>query len=584
MAKIPRQVSRQVIPSGRVAGAIIPTGIADVGQGIEARGLGALGVGVGDLGQALQQIALADGKSEASTARGLADSEIRLLQESLKANNDPKTFDDELTKSLETIQGFRPESGVGGKQFDDFLEDAVPAWQSGVNILKIQRTQSNIEAAYIANSARASAAGDIVELSRLIDEAVNTTGVITPEQGARDLASGEAVVNRINKQRDETTVLDAAFAVWRDTGQLKDGLAVIDQSGLDDKARVENEFKTRVTNRRAEEKIRLEEQQETDRGTINDAMYVNKNYSVSFDAIQNSSLSETEKRPLFKENEDRARLAASGRSEANDPVALDKVTTAIAQLGNDTLPLADAKKIFSENSHLLKATTADELWKQLIGEFDRSIDTASARVRSDIRLRAIGRTESALDRLLEALAGASGKDQLKLEERIATAREKFNLELSNFNRWEETQRAWRRANNEATPEQIQKEGMRAWFTEFAGKDTTRLRLEESIGEVPGKKPSSTSLLPNGRVLMRNPPRKMPASRGGGTVPGTLFQINPEDVNKKLADGWKLVPIKDRPKKEKPPEERIRMVSPDGRTGTISADKVDEAIAQGWKRL
>ncbi len=629
MADIPTRV-RQVAPSGRVAGAVIPFDIADTGQGIEAQGLAGLGRGVGDLGISLGKIAFAEGASEASTARGLADSEIRLLQESLKKNNDPNTYDAELTKSLEVIQGFRPESGVGGKQFDDFLEDAVPAWQSGVNILKIQRTQSNIEAAYITNFARASAAGDIVELNRLIDEAVNTTGVITPEQGARDLASGEAVVNRINKQKDETTVLEAAFAVWRDTGQLKDGLAVINSSGIDDKARVENEFKTRVINRRAEEKIKLEEQQEIDRGTINKAMYVDKNYSVSFDAIRVSSLSEKDKALKFKENEDRARLASIGEPEKNDSGALDAITTVIAQVGNDTLPLADAKAIYNEKSPFLKSTTADELLKELNKAFDASVDTAAARVRTDVRLRAVGRTESALDRLLEALAGAPAKDQEPLERRIASAREKFNLELSNFNRWEETHRAWRRTNNKATPEQIQQEGMRSWFTEFAGKNISQLRREEEPGTVPGEEPKAkipalTTLSPIEEQFFRvsfakiakennlNPdpddPRHFYDYRALFEETGKLkigpqkhfpskFKIlghpnlivNGRDTRTGEQATPELIAANTEANKKvkslsiSPPTERVRMISPDGKTGTIPQDKVEQAIKFGWKKL
>ncbi len=63
MAKIPRQVSRQVIPSGRVAGAIIPSGIADTGQGIEAQGLADLGGAIADTGGVIAELALRDRKA-----------------------------------------------------------------------------------------------------------------------------------------------------------------------------------------------------------------------------------------------------------------------------------------------------------------------------------------------------------------------------------------------------------------------------------------------------------------------------------------------------------------------------------------
>ena len=56
MARVPRQVARQVIPSGRVAGAVIPTSLSDVGQGIEAQGLAGLGRGIGDFSESVFQI------------------------------------------------------------------------------------------------------------------------------------------------------------------------------------------------------------------------------------------------------------------------------------------------------------------------------------------------------------------------------------------------------------------------------------------------------------------------------------------------------------------------------------------------
>ncbi len=410
------------------------------------------------------------------------------------------------------------------------------------------------------------------------------SGLMTEKFAKAQLAVDLDVLDAAEAKVAVGNASQVGFEAWQDTGNVKDGLDAIDAiEGLtgSDKDTAESEYKRRVANRQAEDTLELEAQQEEDRGTINEAMYVNKDYNASFDAINNSRLSEKEKRPLLKENEDRAKLAASGRSEANDPAALDKVTTAIAQLGNDTLPLSEAKRIFKENSRFLKATTADSLWKELIGEFDASVDTAAARVRGDVRLRAIGRTESALDRLLEALAGAPTEDQPALENRIATAREKFNLELANFNKWEQTQRAWRRANPDATPEQIQQEGMRSWFTEFAGKNVVRLRSEAKTGTIPGKK-VPTSTLPNGKELMRKPAKKRATSRGGGVIPGAVFQVLQEDVAERLKEGWTREVIPE-VKPEGITAERVRVVSPDGREGTVPADKVDQ-LPEGWKKL
>lgn len=353
MARVPRQVARRVIPSGRVAGAVIPTSLADVGQGIEARGLADIGRGVEDLGVALGKIAFAEGTSQASTARGLAGTEIKLLNTSLDSNNDPKTYDDELDKAIERIRALRPESGVGGKQFDDFLEDAIPQWQTGVNIKKIQRTEANIRGDYLLNKQRADANGDLAESNRLTDEAENITGVITPEQAARDRIQSQRFITALNTERAETAVLDAAFAKWQQAGELKEAFKVIADSGLDDKARLENELKTRVTNRRAEEQVELEKQQEADLANINQLIFFDKNYDAANTAIQNSSLTEKEKGTLLADSGRRADAAAKGVDIVNDRVEEARLFDLSLKIWNGTISKPEFDAELMENAHKL---------------------------------------------------------------------------------------------------------------------------------------------------------------------------------------------------------------------------------------
>ena len=316
--------------------------------------------------------------------------------------------------------------------------------------------------------------------------------------------------------------LTAGFKAIRENPNVSEG----------DKQEVESELKTRVQNQRAENRLRLEAAQEQQLDDINKQMYTEKNYTAAAAAIEASDLSEREQGSLLRENDTRARLAANGQAETNDPVAVDEVSTAIAQVGNDTLPLEDAKKVLNENRHLLKSEKVVEFQEELNKEFDRSVDTAYSRVRGDVRLRAIGKTESALDRLIEGLVGVPADEQKSLEDRITTARKKFNLELDNFNRWEDSIRAWRRKeeNRAAAPEEIQKEGLRSWITDYSRKTPEQL---EAISEAE-------------------------RSRLNPTKPRRSDLI-----------------------KSKPP---VKMQSPDGRTGTIPADQVEAAIAAGWKKL
>ncbi len=249
-----------------------------------------------------------------------------------------------------------------------------------------------------------------------------------------------------------------------------------------DKTKTQNDLRGEINARRAEEKLALEDRQNKDLGDINQIMYIDKDYQKAVTFIKASSFDEKRKGALLKENDQRSRLAAAGEPETNVPSAVDNVSTAIAQVGNDTLPLATAKKILNANRANLKSEKVTEFTEELNKEFDRSVDTAYARVRQDVRLRAVGKTESALDRLIEGLVGVKADDQKSLEDRITTAREKFNLELDNFNRWEDSLRAWRRRdeNRTAAPEKIQNEGVRSWATDFSGKTLPQLRVESEL--------------------------------------------------------------------------------------------------------
>lgn len=166
----------------------IPFGIADTGEDIEARGLGILGGGIANLTTALDQIAEAEGVSQAATARAQSNKEMRDLELRLKENNDPSTYQDEFKKSLQTVEGFRPKSGIGSKRFDDMLSRAIPAWESGVEVLRFNKTKDIAEGAYISNLSDAIVSSDIETATAVIEEA-RDTGVITNEQAEKDLAS-----------------------------------------------------------------------------------------------------------------------------------------------------------------------------------------------------------------------------------------------------------------------------------------------------------------------------------------------------------------------------------------------------------
>lgn len=323
----------------------------------------------------------------------------------------------------------------------------------------------------------------------------NSEAMIQAGTWEREKEERRAKVDVIGMEETKKNILidnavGGAFAIWESTvtednpdGNLNLAFDVVEgDPNIPDgeKQEIESELKTRVTNRRAENKIQLETQRETDRDTISKLMYTEKNFQAATTAIEASRLDEKEQRSLLKESASRADLIARGIQKKDSQPALDKVTTAIAQVGDDTLSLIDAKKVLNDNKANLTDEKVLELTEELNKEFDRSTDTAFSRVRTDVRSFAVGRSESLIDRLLDVLAQEPDKTkQAETETRIATEREKFDLELENFNRWEASLRDWRRQekNRTASPEEIQKEGIRSWRTEFAGKSIEQLRRE-----------------------------------------------------------------------------------------------------------
>ncbi len=114
MAKIPRQVSRQITPSGRTGGVITPSDIADTGAGVEARGLGALGGGISDISQAFSQIKVRENQADDLLASDNITNAIKNTNNRIglakKQSPDPKTWakivEDEWDATSETIKQF----------------------------------------------------------------------------------------------------------------------------------------------------------------------------------------------------------------------------------------------------------------------------------------------------------------------------------------------------------------------------------------------------------------------------------------------------------------------------------------------
>ncbi len=205
MARVPT-FTRRITPSGRVGGVTIPESIADTGEGLEAQGLAALGRGISDIGIALAQIAQAEGTSQFATARAQSNKRIREFELETQTINDPSIYRAGLTAAIEEMEAFRPKSAVGSKMFDDFLAEQTPAWEAGTDVLAFNKTKDLAEGAYISNLSDAIVDGDVTTAEKVINEAA-TTGVITNEKAARDLAT---VPSRVIESQVKTVFTNAS--------------------------------------------------------------------------------------------------------------------------------------------------------------------------------------------------------------------------------------------------------------------------------------------------------------------------------------------------------------------------------------
>ncbi len=474
MTDIPRNIGRQALPSGRTGGVAAPLSIGDTGQGVIGRGLAALGGGITDLGQALSQIEQAEGTSQASTAIGQADSERRLSSQRLLDINDPDERQAEFDASQETIKTFTPPSRVGAFKYEQFIKQSTPSWTVDFEIAGIIKRKSLIEGAYIGDWNSAIQKGDLVEADRLTVEARDDTGVITPQEAANRLNESPSLV----VQSQVTAILNNA-SQFVSKGNPDSAILEVARAEI-----ILNDPKLNI-NPKTEESLRASAKA-TKRSVLSTQRIAQQNNADDF-LVQISQGKVPAATTIRQLEADLAtnkitgddfkslRTFALNPSVINKPRAVDAVSTAISQVGDDTRSLESAKKVLRENASGLKPEKVTEFTEELNKAFDTSTDTAFSRVRTDVKLRAVGKSEGILDRLIEALT--SKPTDKALEDRVATAREKFNFELDNFNKWEQSLRAWRRKNADASPEQIQSEGMRSWRTEFSGKGIEELRSE-----------------------------------------------------------------------------------------------------------
>jgi hypothetical protein len=138
MARIPRQISRQVLPSGRVGDVPIPSDIADTGAGIEARGLGALGRGIGALGQDLFKIEQI--KQRERDNASIADA---ISAENKLVNDEVNKIKNTVYASVDEINADRERLSTAISDHRDLVSAGMSERASGIFVNRSKITESS---------------------------------------------------------------------------------------------------------------------------------------------------------------------------------------------------------------------------------------------------------------------------------------------------------------------------------------------------------------------------------------------------------------------------------------------------------
>jgi len=232
MANIPQYGTRKVTPSGRVGGAAIPFSVADTGQGLEAQALGAIGKGIGDVADVMQEIQERDDKavdiSQASTDSKSIDNISKEFASWKQANPDPMQYDQEsITKFWDDYEGATKD--LSGYRTPEAKAKAEAYWSANreefIATQTIKATDArgklsieNSKASYLAKAAR----GEGGELERGLTEDAYLNYYGNKEQvsglmSSLDIKAEEMRVENLVKQGDfesatELTAKTSAFS------------------------------------------------------------------------------------------------------------------------------------------------------------------------------------------------------------------------------------------------------------------------------------------------------------------------------------------------------------------------------------
>jgi len=196
----------------------------------------------------------------------------------------------------------------------------------------------------------------------------------------------DAIIKAVKEKGNDEfvkTVAGVGFAAWERTvtkenpqGDLAVAFAAIDELNLPeaDKAVAESQMRTRVTNRRAENTLKLEAQQEQQLDDINQLIYFDKNYDAAMKAVDASSLDEKAQSSLFADIQRRAAAAVKHKDIVTDRSVFERLYNDALGIWKGSVRKRDFNEDLRNNSRFL----GDEDYQELLKIAATTLKTSQA--------------------------------------------------------------------------------------------------------------------------------------------------------------------------------------------------------------
>lgn len=239
----------------------------------------AIGQSLLQVGELARQYDIQQANIELSEFQNLANNEMNELKIRRKGNLDPDTYQADFEKTLKGMQSNVPKRKRSAAASNLWLNRKTPNWQLDTDNARLTRSDDN----WIAQLA-----GQIAGQDGSLEKLAETEKMIARRQlGPNPLDKSKAakLLNEVRQAQAKVAVgnvIGGGFGVWEGTrteenpdGDLNQALDFINASGIPEgeKQEAESELKTRVQNRRAEDKFIAEradaESVETINGWIN---------------------------------------------------------------------------------------------------------------------------------------------------------------------------------------------------------------------------------------------------------------------------------------------------------------------------